>query len=565
MVAVVQGQQQFNNIRFVDARDLSQVGLIRRGTRISAAGSPIPVTLTASEDVMPFLTIEARVNEPPLFVEFALGGIPQCPGETCAEDPFSKNFAGAQNCRREGNAPYFLFGDNSLGLGVAPTNDCMMPFETPLNLTLAARGDVDEVTETFTFVLSPMSSAPTGLPTPLPSPLPTVLTTKLPTTEPAEPVASPTQEPAASPTATKTFAPTPVPSPSCFDTAPDETLDPVNGIWTRLANIWPADKPKVEPEARHESSFVEANGKFYMIGGRTIDGNARDVDIWDPETAAWVENPTNAFFPNHHHFQPVVFGNQIWLANAMFGNYPNEKPLPFIWIYDTETDVYYESDIAIPRARGAGGAVVYKDTLYLMSGILNGHRSGNVDWFDSFDLAGYAGLPTPRSQSSVASLWKELPSVPNPRDHANAAVIDDKVYLAGGRLSNLDLDGDAFDDTIAFIDVFDFITDTWSTLSQTLEPPRAAAAVVAWRSKLLIIGGEGATVAHADVDEYDPATDTWTKLQPMQTGPRHGFGVVNYNDYIFIAGGSFVQGGSNMNDIVVFPQVSSSNGACAAP
>ena len=300
---------------------------------------------------------------------------------------------------------------------------------------------------------------------------------------------------------------------------------------------------------------MEVNGKFYFIGGRPVSGNLRDVDIWDPTIAEWVENPTNAKFPNHHHFQPVVVGNEIWIANGMTRGFPDEIPLEKIWIYDTITDIYYESDIEISRPRGAGGAVVYQGKLYLISGITNGHLSDTVPWFDSYDING--------------GLWTQLPDVPHPRDHTNAAVLDGRLYLVGGRESNMAIDNDVFDDVIPEVDVWDFSRNEWlndqsgPAPAPNFNPARAAAAVVVWRGTLIAFGGEGPDVAHPDVDQYKPSCNCWTELQDMQTGPRHGFGAIVYNDYIFAAGGSPIRGGGNMNDIIVFPETSTTGGSCA--
>ncbi|MEO1442395.1 MAG: kelch repeat-containing protein, partial [Chloroflexota bacterium] len=39
------------------------------------------------------------------------------------------------------------------------------------------------------------------------------------------------------------------------------------------------------PTGRHETSFVMAGGRFYLIAGR----EAADIDIYDPDTNTWTK------------------------------------------------------------------------------------------------------------------------------------------------------------------------------------------------------------------------------------------------------------------------------------
>jgi N-acetylneuraminic acid mutarotase len=62
---------------------------------------------------------------------------------------------------------------------------------------------------------------------------------------------------------------------------------------------WQLVDTQNEPTARHENAFVQADGKFYLIGGR----GERPVDIYDPATNTWSEGQTPPL--EMHHFQAV--------------------------------------------------------------------------------------------------------------------------------------------------------------------------------------------------------------------------------------------------------------------
>ena len=277
---------------------------------------------------------------------------------------------------------------------------------------------------------------------------------------------------------------------------------------------------------REECAFVESGGRFYLLGGRGI----HPVDIFDPKTRAWTHGappPIEA-----HHFQPVVWEGRIYLACAMTGKYPREQPLDRILIYDPQKDAWSWGD-AIPanRRRGSAGAVIHDGKLYLVCGIRNGHTDGWVNWCDAYDF--HSGA------------WSVLPDAPRVRDHFEAAIIDGKIYAAGGRRTSA-ITNQVFDLTIPEVDVYDFAKKSWSTLpaAGNLPLPRAGAATLAVGSDLIVFGGESMTQlpAHAQVQALDTRTGRWRNLPPMLQG-RHGTGVVLYDGAFYTCAGAGERGG----------------------
>ncbi|MBT8295474.1 MAG: PKD domain-containing protein, partial [Gramella sp.] len=226
--------------------------------------------------------------------------------------------------------------------------------------------------------------------------------------------------------------------------------------------------------ARHECSFVQAGDKFYLIGGRE---NAQTLDIYDYNSNSWVSLVDSA--PQEfNHYQATEYEGLIWVIGAFQTNsFPNETPAEFIWAFDPAAEEWIQvAEIPENRRRGSAGLSVYNDKFYISGGNTIGHNGGYVSWFDEFDPA--------------TGTWTSLPDAPRPRDHFHAAVIDDKLYLAGGRLSGGS--GGTFKPVISEVDVYDFLTNTWSTLpaDQNLPTPRAAAVTVNFNGKLVVAGGE---------------------------------------------------------------------------
>ena len=287
---------------------------------------------------------------------------------------------------------------------------------------------------------------------------------------------------------------------------------------------WTVVATKTQATPRHENSFVECNGKLYALGGR----GTRPVDEYDPKTMTWtaVSDAPMEF----NHFQALTFKNEIYVIGAFQGSYPHEKVIANFLIFNPSTKTWREG-AALPadRLRGSVGVFAKGDKIYVVCGIKDGHYDGHVSWFDEYD--------------TKTGKWSKLPDAPRPRDHFSAALIGNKVYLAGGRTSHAAI-GKVLENTIPEIDVYDFKTNSWSTLSSSLPTPRGGTSTVVKGQYLAVMNGETATQisGHAEVEILDTKTGQWSRLPNLRQG-RHGTGVAYYQGKIYVAAGSANRGG----------------------
>ena len=291
------------------------------------------------------------------------------------------------------------------------------------------------------------------------------------------------------------------------------------GVWTSV------DTPNGAIDARHEADYLKVAGKFYLIGGR---GN-KELNIYDPETGIW----TNGTRPpiQFHHFQGLVYQDELWVVGAFEGGFPDETPVDNIWIYNPINDAWREGP-TIPRPRGGGGVVTYDGKIYLVSGLTNGHIGGHVTWLDCYDPA--------------TDTWSQLPDAPRARDHFRAVVVGDRIYNAAGRRTARNSSEGVFGNLEARVDYYDISMGQWFTLpvGSNIPTPRAGNAAINFQDKVLVIGGESLaqTTAHAEVELLDPTTEAWSTLPSLLQG-RHGSGVIEYNGDLYIASGSGGRGG----------------------
>ena len=283
--------------------------------------------------------------------------------------------------------------------------------------------------------------------------------------------------------------------------------------------------------ARHECSFVQAGDNFYLFGGRE---NSTTLDVYNFQAKTWsqISNSAPASF---NHFQALEYQGLIWVIGAFKDNgFPNETPADYVWAYNPATDEWIQGpEIPAGRKRGSAGLVVHNDKFYIIAGNTIGHNGGYVSWFDEFDPA--------------TGTWTVLDDAPRARDHFHAAVIDGKLYVAGGRLSGGT--GGTFAPLIAEVDVYDFTSGTWST-APDLPTPRGAASVAAFNNELYVIGGEigvdlqGNTIGDAvkTTEAYNPVAGTWSTKADLLT-ERHGTQAIVSGNGIHVTAGSSSQGG----------------------
>lgn len=294
---------------------------------------------------------------------------------------------------------------------------------------------------------------------------------------------------------------------------------------TKKEYSWKTLETKGKPTARHENSFVAAEGKFYLLGGR----GRKPVDIFDPATKTWskgAEPPVEM-----HHFQAVTYHGKIIAGGAMTGPYPNEKPLENFYVYDPAYNSWtLGPKIPENRRRGSSGVVVIEDKMYLICGIINGHNGNHVNWVDVYDFQ--------------QRTWETFPDAPRPRDHFHAVVADQKIFAFAGRNTSKNT-SQVFDLTIPEVDYFDLKTKQWGTLEKELHIPRAGASVVSLKNEIFIIGGESMfeEVAHNEIEIWNLKLEKWMPINYLNRG-RHGTQAILHRNNIYIAAGSGNRGGS---------------------
>jgi N-acetylneuraminic acid mutarotase len=152
--------------------------------------------------------------------------------------------------------------------------------------------------------------------------------------------------------------------------------------------------------------------------------------------------------------------------------------------------------------------------------------------------AGQGNVPQVEVYDDVTDIWTTVASLPTPRDHLAAApdFRGGRIYAIGGR-ANVD-----FGRNLDANEEYNPATDTW-TAKAPLPTARSGIAAASTLGRIYVFGGEGSEGTFAENEAYDTATDTWETLDPMPTA-RHGLGAVAFGDTIYVIGGGETPGGS---------------------
>lgn len=184
------------------------------------------------------------------------------------------------------------------------------------------------------------------------------------------------------------------------------------------------------------------------------------------------------------------------------------------------------ADVApLPLPRGAAGVAVMNRKIYVAGGLRDGAA---VNDFTAYD--------------PVTNTWETLPAMPTARDHLVAVALNGKVYAIGGRPGS-----NAACGPLTTVEVYNPATNTWSPGAPMITA-RGGHAAGTLNGRVQVFGGEGGAGCGiiASAEEYDPVSNTWSSLPSMPT-PRHGTGGATIGNSIYLPGGATSTGDAPTN------------------
>ncbi|XP_006825023.1 influenza virus NS1A-binding protein homolog [Saccoglossus kowalevskii] len=157
----------------------------------------------------------------------------------------------------------------------------------------------------------------------------------------------------------------------------------------------------------------------------------------------------------------------------------------------------------------AAGAAVLNDKLYLAGG-----------------SRGPIGLKSCEVYTPETDSWSTISDLNVGRSQVGLCSLNDKVYAVGGAESW---------NVLNSVEVYDPTENEWS-LIVPMNHCRRGAGVTKCKGKLYAVGGSDGTSSLASVECYDPKVDRWNQIASMST-PRANVGIAVVDGHIYAVGG----------------------------
>jgi N-acetylneuraminic acid mutarotase len=307
------------------------------------------------------------------------------------------------------------------------------------------------------------------------------------------------------------------------------------GKWEKLAPF---------PEPAEEILGAAAGGKMYVFAGLAPVWKPMGlVYEYDPATDHWTKKKPMAL-PSHHvafteyHGKIYAFGGFVYPQSGP----PAWVPINNAWEYDPATDAW-KALAPMPSKRGSPVAAVVGDKIYVIGGATT--LPGTTDPAINQSTPQLC-LGTVEEYDPEKNTWRERSSMPTPRNHTTAGVVNGKIYVLGGRVGAafINLASD-----ISVVEEYDPATDKWSAPRARMPTARSAVGSAVYNGRVYVAGGEfqdpHMMATFRSVEAYDPATNTWT-IMPSMPVSRHGLAAGVIGNRLILVGGDVQSSGNGI-------------------
>jgi N-acetylneuraminic acid mutarotase len=277
------------------------------------------------------------------------------------------------------------------------------------------------------------------------------------------------------------------------------------------------------PKAQVESGGAAIGDTIYVAGGARP-GNLHTVLAFDTRSRRWSE-PTKLPV-GLNHAAVAAHGGKLYVAGGFLeGN----EATDIFRSYDPATNEWSKLP-PMKLARGGGAAVTIGDKLYVVNGGPNPYGVENPE------------PPVPRLEvfDFGTRTWSVAAAPPVGVHHTSAAVVDGKIYLAGGRFVD--------EVSSATFSSYDPATDRWTRLPDLPQGKISSLSAVTAGGRVVVIGGDdeqgwedGEGFVSPMAWAYDPRGKDWARLPDLQV-ERHAFTAATANGRIYAVTGTICPG-----------------------
>jgi N-acetylneuraminic acid mutarotase len=270
--------------------------------------------------------------------------------------------------------------------------------------------------------------------------------------------------------------------------------------------------------ARYKCRALVLDGKIYVIGGRDPK-NAAPIEVFDPALGKWEivgPSPANAWE------MPCVaaVGGKIYSLGGRTADKVRTK-VGYVWDPATGKVEWVQLPGAATQGHGDAAYAVIGTKIYLITGEDDSFSNDGWDYgkaVDVFDTATYT--------------WSLASPIPFGREDFDAVAVGNKIFVFGGQ-------GGAESSAVAWLDIYNAETDSWTHVEEGLPIPWEQPRVAAIGNDIYIMTGKGDAAFFAY--KFDTSSLTWTEIAPPPVAIFE-CAVVALNGKIYVIGGQDFNG-----------------------
>lgn len=278
------------------------------------------------------------------------------------------------------------------------------------------------------------------------------------------------------------------------------------------------------PLARSEHAVALFDGKVWVLGGYPPGRLPSDlVQIYDPTSSRWTLGPR---LPRPiHHIMTAAVDGKFYVIGGEIDGASTGRPEVFV----AQTWMHdpaaggWVERAPMPTPRSGGGSAVIDGKIYVAGG-----RPPGGSAFEVYD--------------PETDRWEKLPDLPTQRNHLAMSAVDGKIIVAGGRFQP-----GAMGERTDVVEIYDPESRQW-TRGTPMPAPRGGITSAVHAGCMFVFGGEG-ELGHVlgltpTTYAYDPRADRWTRLPDLPIA-MHGLkGSAVIDGRIFLPGGAITIGGN---------------------
>jgi hypothetical protein len=253
------------------------------------------------------------------------------------------------------------------------------------------------------------------------------------------------------------------------------------------------------PVALEESAAAAAGGKLYVIGGFDAAGNSLRT-VWVFDGKAWSAGPRLPIGLDHT--SAAELGGHIYVA----GGHSFGRDSAQVFRLDGASWI---SVSPLRHARGGHALLAFANHLYVLGG-----------------NSAAANIAAAEVYNPSTGSWRDLPSMPDPRNHVSGFVLGSDVCAAGGRAPST-----------ARVDCYDTAHSKWVRLPNLPMPTSGAGSTTLVDGGVVVLGGQDAQETRLVTQvAWLTGSKAWRTAGTMLV-PRHGFELAVFQGRAWACGG----------------------------